>query len=231
MAYEVVIMRDNVWRIEDGGVRSYLFAGGERALLVDTGFGTGDLKSAAAGLTSLPLTLVNTHADGDHIGCNHQFETAYLYPAEFEYYAQSERASENAKPLPLWESDIIDLGGGSFRFEVIHIPGHTWGSIALLDRVNKILVSGDSVSEGAVFMFGPVRSLRAHIASMEKLLARAGDIDAIYPAHGPTPIGAASIEKLRGAGVKLLRGELPALEPPFDIPAKMYMDAGHGFFY
>jgi glyoxylase-like metal-dependent hydrolase (beta-lactamase superfamily II) len=229
MSYEIVSMGEGAWRIEDGGVRSYLFAGSERALLVDTGFGTGDLKAEVGSLTALPVVLVNTHADGDHIGCNRQFDEAYMHPAEFEYYSQSENAAENGRPLPLWDGGIIDIGGRAF--EAIHIPGHTYGSIALLDRANKILVAGDSVSQGPVFMFGPVRSLSAYVASMDRLLARRNEFDTVYPAHGPTPVSPQSAEKLRDAGVKLMRGELEGTTPPFELPAMMYMHDGHGFFY
>ena len=110
------------------------------------------------------------------------------------------------------------------------IPGHTPGSIALLDRENRILVSGDTISETPIFMFGKLRSLRAYIHSLEKLSKMSGSFDVIYPSHGPFPIYKNSIEKLIAGAEKLLKGELEEQEPPFELPAKMYVAEGAAFF-
>jgi glyoxylase-like metal-dependent hydrolase (beta-lactamase superfamily II) len=147
--YEVIKIDEHSWRIEDNVVRVFLFAGTQRALLVDTGFGTGNLRQIVESLTDKPVMLVNTHADDDHTGCNALFDEAYMHPSEMAFYF--EKAPSGTPVRPLWEGDVIDLG--SRRFEVILIPGHTPGSIALLDRENALLVSGDSVSATPVFMF------------------------------------------------------------------------------
>ena len=47
---------------------------------------------------------------------------------------------------PVHEGDVIDLGDRPLR--IIDIPGHTPGSIAIIDEKNRILVSGDSVEDG-----------------------------------------------------------------------------------
>jgi glyoxylase-like metal-dependent hydrolase (beta-lactamase superfamily II) len=44
------------------------------------------------------------------------------------------------------DGDIVDLGDR--RFEVIHLPGHSPGSIGLLERKTEILFSGDAVYDG-----------------------------------------------------------------------------------
>ena len=43
----------------------YLVCGDERCLLVDTGWGVGDLPGLVASLTPLPVTVVNTHGHPD----------------------------------------------------------------------------------------------------------------------------------------------------------------------
>jgi glyoxylase-like metal-dependent hydrolase (beta-lactamase superfamily II) len=48
--YEVIPIDGSSWRIEENGVRSFLFVGTDKALLVDTGFGSGDLKAVIAGM-------------------------------------------------------------------------------------------------------------------------------------------------------------------------------------
>jgi len=225
---EVLKINESAYCIEDNGVRCLLFTGTEKAMLVDTGFGVaGGLQAIVKSLTDKPVMLVLTHADPDHIGAAAEFEAAYLHPSEMPYYFKN--AGPDARVFPLWEGDIIDLGGRCF--EVLLIPGHTQGSIALLDRENRILVSGDSISLGPVFMFGDERCLHAYIASMEKLIGLQSAYDTIYPAHGPLPIPSGQVQKALAAANKLLAGELSPEEPPFPLPAKMYMHEGAGFFF
>lgn len=225
---QAVRIGETTYRLEDNGVRALLFIGTERALLVDTGFGAaGSMRAAVEALTDKPVILVNTHADGDHIGCNAEFDVAYMHPSEMPYYYQSAKA--DAVVSALWEGDVIDIGGQCF--EVFLIPGHTPGSIALLDRLNRILISGDSISETPVFMFGKIRSIHAYIASMEKLIKLQDLFDEVYPSHGPFPIAPGQIKKAHAAGCMLIAGVLPPQEPPFPIPAKMFTGDGASFFY
>ena len=225
---EVVKIDEHTYRIEDNGVRALLFVGSTRALLIDSGFGmAGSLKAVVESLTDKPVTLVNTHADFDHLGNNAEFGPAHMHPAEMTHYFQT--AKPDALVSPLWEGDVIDIGGRAL--EIILIPGHTPGSIALLDRDNRILVSGDSVSGGPVFMFGEMRNFCAYIASMEKLIGMLSAFDTIYPAHGPLPVSSGQVEKQLAAAKKLLAGELIAQESPMELPAKMYEYDGAAFFY
>jgi glyoxylase-like metal-dependent hydrolase (beta-lactamase superfamily II) len=227
-AYEVVKLGEGSWRIEDNGVRALLFAGSERALLVDTGFGNGNIKEVVEGLTDLPVMLVNTHADGDHTGCNALFEQAHIHPSEYAFYLAG--AAPGSKVSPLWDGDEIDIGGRSF--EVIHIPGHTPGSIALLDRANRVLVAGDSVSATPIFIFGEMRSLRAMELSLRKLDSMKGAFDEIYPAHGPFPLGPDAPGKLAAGARRVLDGEVEGKDTPpdFPVPAQIY-DAGDGAMF
>ena len=224
---EAIKIDDMTYRIEDNGVRMFLFIGAEKALLVDTGFGAaGSLKAVVESLTDLPVRLINTHCDPDHIGNNHEFGSARMHPAEMANYARY--AKPGAKVKPVWDGDIIELG--KRRLGVILIPGHTPGSIALLDWDNRVIVAGDSLTEGPVFMFGDTRSLDAYIASMEKLKTMLKKYDTIYTSHGPFPVPSDTIIKSLTAARLFQAGELAPEEPGIDIPAKMYMHEGVGFF-
>jgi glyoxylase-like metal-dependent hydrolase (beta-lactamase superfamily II) len=224
--YEVIKLTDSCWRIEENMVRMFLFEGSDRALLVDTGFGGGDLKAVVGGLTQKPLIVVNTHADGDHTGCNGQFDKIHLHPSEFAQYFK--QPPKNPEVRPLQDGEVLDLGGR--RFEVILIPGHSAGSIALLDRENRLIVTGDTISEGPVFMFGTFRSFPAYKVSLQRLAALSGAFDTIYPSHGPFPVGKETIGKLLAAAKSYTSGELEGQEPPYELPAKMYLRDGVGFF-
>ena len=90
--YQAQLLEPKFWSIEENGVRCFLVEGEREAMLVDTGFGTGDLKAFIQTLTSLPVFVVNTHADRDHIGCNGQFPPAWMHPADFDRCARSPKA-------------------------------------------------------------------------------------------------------------------------------------------
>ena len=63
MTPKASLLRPDTWRIDDGGVRFFLLCGSERALLVDSGMTVKYALEIAEGLTSLPISLLNTHAD------------------------------------------------------------------------------------------------------------------------------------------------------------------------
>jgi len=181
MAYTVVPRTWNIWTFEEEGVRSFLVLGREKALVIDTGYGEVDyLSLIRSRITTLPLLLVNTHSDGDHTGGNAQFEglPRYAHPDEFS-------TLPGGGYLPAEDGFIFDLGG--VRLEVVHLPGHTPGSIALLDRAQGILFSGDMAGEGTIWMFGPGRDLETFIRSQDRLAALS-DVRQVYCCHGPLPV-------------------------------------------
>lgn len=225
--YKVISVDDNIWSIESDMVRAWLFTGSDKALLVDTTNVHGNLAETVKGITDLPVILVNTHADGDHITCNDQFGTALMHEKEEELY--SNRAGEGfAKPETLTEGDRIDLGGRVF--EVLHIPGHTHGSIALLDRENRILVSGDTISASPVFLFGEGRDIPAFQETLQRLKELSTEFDRILTSHGECCVGPDQIDKEIACLEECLAGKVAAEEPPFPIPAKMYCSHGAGFY-
>ncbi|MGB8453866.1 MAG: MBL fold metallo-hydrolase [Anaerocolumna sp.] len=52
--------------IEQHFVRCFLVVGVKEALLIDTGVG-GNLREYIAAITKLPITVIMTHADQDHV--------------------------------------------------------------------------------------------------------------------------------------------------------------------
>ena len=226
--YEVIQINDTSWRIEESGVRSFLFVGTDKALLIDSGFGTGNIKEVVEALTTLPIMLVNIHADKDHLGCNKLFDKAYMHTAEFDRYHQA--MGKECIAAPLWEDDIIDLGGRIFQ--AILIPGHTPGSIVLLDEENKILIGGDSVQMGAIYMFGTGRNIHAYIHSMKELAMRIRrKFDTVYPSHGPFPVDAGILDELIDGAKQIRDGKVVGVPPPRDVSAKLYEIGRVKFLY
>ena len=205
MDCEVVQINENSWRIEDSGVRCFLLTGSEKALLIDSGRELHTARDIAESLTALPVSLLNTHADRDHIGSNGQFDSFYMHPAEEAHYR---RGGRGGTIIPVTEGDTLDLGGRKLR--IIDLPGHTPGSIAVLDVRNRVLISGDPVQEhGRIFMFGAHRNMENYIRSLEHLETFAGQFDEIWPSHADIPMSPSLIRKLHDGAVDVLNGKVP----------------------
>lgn len=69
----------------------------------------------------------------------------------------------------LAEGDIIDLGNRAF--EVLHLPGHSPGSIALWEATSGTLFSGDAIYDGPLLDQIPGSDIQAYCATMERLRA------------------------------------------------------------
>jgi glyoxylase-like metal-dependent hydrolase (beta-lactamase superfamily II) len=221
---------EGMWRIQDKSVRAFLIEGKDRAMMVDTGFGTGNIRSVAESLTNKPLFLINTHSDGDHTRGNASFSETYMHPAEFSRYwdkCKIEFGIEGyvCPPRAIWEGDTIDLG--TYCFEVIHIPGHTMGHIALLEREKRFLISGDTVQDGHIHLWGPGRNAYAFLASLEKLKKYCSSFDTIYPSHDTPALPPSIIPALADDARRMLAGEVEGVEPdpscyPFKIEALLF---------
>ncbi len=191
----VITYEKGIYAFDQEMVRCFLILGREKALLLDTGAQAVDLSAILAELTDLPITVCLTHSDGDHTANLSQFPCAYLHSAEREVLLK--KNPNRARELISIETGYqFDLGGRTL--EVIHVPGHTTGSIALLDVENRILFSGDTVSYGPVFMFGQYRDFDLFEKSLEHLreLATQGKFTVIYPCHNSCPIRSEVIDEL-----------------------------------
>jgi hydroxyacylglutathione hydrolase len=60
----------------------FLLVGDEKAMLIDTGIGIGDLKGFVSKLTTKPLLVCFTHDHGDHVGGASAFEKGYIHPKD-----------------------------------------------------------------------------------------------------------------------------------------------------
>jgi glyoxylase-like metal-dependent hydrolase (beta-lactamase superfamily II) len=60
-------------------VNSFLVAGRDRAVLIDSGLGIGDIRSIVASLTPLDVLVANTHHHWDHVGGNAAFSLIAIH--------------------------------------------------------------------------------------------------------------------------------------------------------
>jgi hydroxyacylglutathione hydrolase len=164
-------------------VNMYLVIGTQKALLVDTAY-PGDITPAdVEEMTKLPYMVVNTHAHPDHDGSNNAFKKIYVSAADLE---SARRASGNAELVPIKEGYVFDLGGK--KLEVIEVPGHTVGSICLLDAQDKLLITGDTANPNLLMNLSNV-SMDAFKKNMEHLLKWKDQYNLSLAGHGgPFPV-------------------------------------------
>lgn len=205
--YTIIQIDKQTWRIEEADVRFFLLAGEKEALLIDSGMKVHNAREIAETLTDLPIKLALTHADKDHIGSNNEFDVIYMHPSEYSNY------KDVKKFIPLWENDIIDLGNRSLK--IISIPGHTPGSIAFLDIKNRILISGDPIQDGRIFMFGSQRNILSYFYSLERVKNYRNEFDTIYPSHGSFPVTVDIIDKLIKGTKKVINHEIEPQKSSF----------------
>ena len=203
-------LAEGLWCFEQQGVRSFLLSGEARPLIIDACFG-GDLAALCRERGGEPVRLALTHGDRDHVGCMDQFDEVYMHPAEYAHFAAKNGREPAARPL--WEGDRLQAGG--YCLEVLHLPGHTPGSIAFLERNKRFLIAGDCVQAAPVYMFGPGRNMAAYRDSLERLWKRRGEFDVIYASHGPLTVPSSLVEELYTFAAEAAAGMLP---PPQTLP-------------
>lgn len=206
---------DNTWFIEFGTQCVYLLVGEEKALLIDSGYGNGDLRKFVEEITDKPVMVVNTHGHFDHTGGNAFWEEVYLSEpsskdAKQAFGEEMQKAFE-AMPHPDYKMNIVgdgyvfDLGGR--KVEVITIGCHHPGSIALLDHGARLLFTGDELEAGQVLLFDDIeKQAPLHKANMEKLLAREAEYDFVCPAHNGTPLNKKYVHDYLMLDTQLIEG-------------------------
>lgn len=205
----VQIYKENAhtYRIEDDFVRFFLLEGEESALLIDSGVDTPDAKEIAESITSKNVMLLNTHGDGDHTSGNGAFQSFFIGKEDYDTFNMAE-AFPGSVPVFLDDGQIIDLGNRPLT--VYQIPGHTVGSVAVLDVKNRTIYTGDSVSTAIIYMFGQHRSMEQYKQSLEKLERLKSEFDTIRPSHGVPTLGSDAIALVRTQLQYALNGWLPS---------------------
>ena len=80
------------------------------------------------------------------------------------------------------EGDVVDLGNR--RFEVLHLPGHSPGSIGLWEAESGVLFSGDAIYNGPLLDELPGSDIPAYVATMKRL--RDLPVDVVHAGHDPS---------------------------------------------
>jgi glyoxylase-like metal-dependent hydrolase (beta-lactamase superfamily II) len=88
------------------------------------------------------------------------------------------------------EGDVIDLGDRVF--EVLHLPGHSPGSMGLWEAATGTLFSGDAIYDGPLLDRLPESDLTDYLATMARLLDL--PVTVVHAGHDPSFDGARLID-------------------------------------
>lgn len=204
----------------------YLLFGHDRALLVDTGAEGGRIRPtvdrlienwlAAHRRSSIPLVVAHSHSHGDHVAGDAAFAGRPLTtivghkPADVAAFFGITR----------WPDRIATFDLGGRALSILPTPGHQAAAIMVYDPRLKLLLSGDTLYPGRLYV--PVNFLADDRASVDRL--------ARFAAHHPIRAAlGAHIEMTRVPG-KDYGHEAPTHpdEHPLELPASAIAELREG---
>ena len=131
--YKPLKIAENIYHIyEPGNVNTTLIIGEEKALLIDTGYGFGDLAAFVRTLTDKPLEVVLTHGHTDHCGGNYEFPTVYMNLMDVPTYLWYE-ATQKTLIVEKFKRDRSAAGLLCGRMILMRRPG----SSSIQDILNR----------------------------------------------------------------------------------------------
>lgn len=205
MFFEVENVTEKIFRITMPYVCCYLVIGENQAILIDAGWGYGDLKKVVENITQLPVTLLLSHGHPDHNGSANQFDKVYLNEDDFEIIASQNKISlrrqimlkyvpddfeeergmwqpPRTEPyLPLEEGMNFDLG--ALTIIPFHISGHSKGSMVFIIPEERIAIFGDAISHPTVMFLDSSTKIKPHYEAMSRLKEHSHLYDRVLVNH------------------------------------------------
>lgn len=193
--------------IDIASVACYLIEGDNKACLLDTCCGYGDLREYVRTLTDKKPFVILTHGHYDHTGSASLFEEVYMNHLDLPVLEDHNRKrifflEEDRKvipalkdirpedlnpllqsiPLPLADGDTFDLGG--IHIQMISVPGHTEGMMCALIPEEKTIFFGDACGTGVLLHERFSTTVSRYRKSLEKLKSFDDQYEHIFRNHG-----------------------------------------------
>lgn len=211
-------LNQGVWVIETTDKNTmYIVEGDDKAMLIDTGTKCHKLDSIIRLITQKPLYVVITHQHPDHTGNVNDFAEMYYHAADTVLLSINEPFT--GKTHFISDGDVFDLGNR--KIEVVWMPGHTPGSVVLVDQKSGSCFTGDAFGSGQVWLqlkpFSPITTYIASCRRMEKLME--DGISKLYCGHYPfvkAPLDKTYIDSMLELATELKNSNAPESKP-YDI--------------
>ena len=155
----------------------YLIEGEKSAILIDAGTKIPGLKKIVEDIVKKPVSLIISHAHGDHIGAMDQWDEVWINAAD---EAIMPEGKFNGKKHYLTDGQIFDLGGR--QIEVVFTPGHTPGSTTFLDKEAHYGFSSDAFGSGNLLVFTDLSTEVNSSNRLSRFIEKYG-IKYLYPGH------------------------------------------------
>jgi len=243
-AYVSEIVRPGVRMIRDSdNDKMFLFCGTRYCALIDSGMGRGALRKYVEQYTNgLPIKVIFTHDHGDHIGQADQFiaqsqefigEPDYSVTVAFLKKAGVPQSEIDSHLKALHDGDQIDIGDRSLI--AYSAPGHTPGSMVILDPATGNLFSGDSFGSNsptipdALFMQWLKTPLDMYLATVKDVRTKLGTrVSAMMTGHNDHPLyGSAYLNNLETALQELMDKGDAALIPSYRPAGVWQVEVGN----
>ncbi|MDR1416558.1 MAG: MBL fold metallo-hydrolase [Prevotellaceae bacterium] len=217
----ISVLDKGVWVVETADMTTmYIVEGSQRALLIDAGTKCDSLDKIVRKITQKPLDVAITHKHIDHAGNIRYFDEVFMHPLDS---AVRMEIPFSGKYRWLKDGDAFDLGNRTI--EVYLMPGHTPGSIILVDKAINAVYSGDAFGSGQVWLqlrpHVPMKTYYESCARMEKIMREQG-VTKIYCGHYPylkRALGADYMVAMRDLAKRLSEGDA-AGSRPYQMPFK-----------
>ncbi|ADW69345.1 beta-lactamase domain-containing protein [Granulicella tundricola MP5ACTX9] len=154
----------------------YLIFGEKRALLYDTGSRNGNLAPTLQRVmhlwllrnhrTSMPLVVVHSHSHSDHTAGDTDIQALTDPAIPITFIAANVEATKALYGIVNWPEDTGSIDLGDRVIDAVPIPGHDTVSVALYDRKTAVLLTGDSVYPGRLY----IRDFDAFTKSNQRLM-------------------------------------------------------------
>lgn len=150
----------------------YLLFGEDKAILFDTGAGQTNVARHVLevrdrwlkrkGRASIPLIVAHTHGHSDHTAGDPQFQNL----PGVTFVAGTVEAQKQFFGITNWPEQFVTFDLGKRVLDIFPIPGHEKAAIAIYDRQTGVLLSGDNLYPGRLYVFDDA----AFIASTDRMV-------------------------------------------------------------
>lgn len=251
--FQITHMEGGIFVIQDvAGVEMYLIEGSDRAVLLDSGIGIGNVNQVVERLTDKPVDVYLTHGHVDHGGGIYTFSEAWVPEGDLEllqwhtkpefrldfasaYLPELKEVSDIRDYLPykkemrlhtVCAGDVIELGGRSL--EAVNFRGHTQGSVGYYDDLTKTLFAGDGCNNSTFLFLEEAASVTEYRNTLSRLKEEWMDkVEHFVICHGYVEVPLKIVDEVAECCDRVINGAADGEE--FVIPFQPFQN-GHSFW-